>query len=82
MRESFFTERVTEHWNRLLKDIVEFPSLETFKTHLDPPALPAVGDCSSKGLDWVISRGPFQPLQLYDSVILWKERDDNSNFII
>lgn len=35
MRQNFFTVRVTEHWNRLPSGVVEPPSLETFKTHLD-----------------------------------------------
>jgi len=34
-RKNFFTLRVTEHWNRLLREAVESPSLEIFKTHLD-----------------------------------------------
>ena len=33
--QNFFTLRVTEHWNRLPRGIVESPSLEIFKTHLD-----------------------------------------------
>ena len=33
-RKNFFTVRV-EHWNRLLREVVESPSLEIFKTHLD-----------------------------------------------
>jgi len=35
MRKNFFTLRVTEHWNRLPREVVEFPSLEIFKTRLD-----------------------------------------------
>ena len=34
-KENFFTLRMTEHWNRLPREVVEYPSLEIFKTHLD-----------------------------------------------
>jgi len=30
-----FTLRTMEHWNRLHGEVVEFPSLEIFKAHLD-----------------------------------------------
>jgi len=35
MRKNFFPLRVTEHCNRLLREFVESPSLEIFKTRLD-----------------------------------------------
>jgi len=35
IRKNFFTSRVTEHWNRLHRGVVEFPSLEIFKTCLN-----------------------------------------------
>jgi len=35
IRKNIFTERVARHWSRLPRGVVESPSLEVFKKHVD-----------------------------------------------
>jgi len=35
IRKNFFTMRVVKHWHGLARDVVDAPSLETFKVRLD-----------------------------------------------
>ncbi|KFR09117.1 hypothetical protein N306_11643, partial [Opisthocomus hoazin] len=35
IRKKFITMRVVRHWNRLLREAVDAPSLEVFKARLD-----------------------------------------------
>ncbi|KFW66241.1 hypothetical protein AS28_13739, partial [Pygoscelis adeliae] len=35
LRKKFFTLRVVKHWPRLPREVVDAPSLETFKARLD-----------------------------------------------
>lgn len=65
----------TEHWNKLPKEAVEFPSLEVFKTCLNTFLCHLLwGICFSRGLSQVIFRDPCQPLQFSDSMVVTRWR--------
>ena len=35
IRKNVFTESIVKNWNRLPREVVESPSLDVFKNHLD-----------------------------------------------
>ena len=57
---------------RLLREVVDCPSLEILETQLDAYSTAYCMEPFLQGerLDSVISRGPFQPLQFCDCVIV------------
>jgi len=70
IRKKFFTVRVVKHWNRLPREAVEAPSLETFKVGLDGALSNLIQlKMSLLTAEWVglmTSKGPFQPKLFYD----------------
>ena len=57
---------------RLPREVVDCPSLEILQTQLDAYSTACCMEpvLRGEGLDSMISRGPFQPLQFCDSVIV------------
>ena len=74
IRENFFTQRVLTHWNRLPKEVVDASSLEALKARLDVALgslvcwLATLHTAGELQLDDHCD--PFQPMPLYDSMIL------------
>ena len=72
MRRKFFTQRVVTHWNRLLKEVVDAPSLEAFKARLDVALGSLVRWLATLHIAGGLKQGdhcdPFQPRPLYDSM--------------
>jgi len=58
--------RVVEHWDRLPREVVDAPSLETFKARLDGALSSLIIKLkmslfTAGGLGEMTSKGPFQP---------------------
>ena len=56
------TVRVVRHWHRLLSDVVDAPSMETFKARLDQALGSLMELCVSLLIaeDYTIFKSPFQ----------------------
>lgn len=67
MRETFFALRVAKHWISCPGRLYSLP----LQRHSNPTWMCSCITCSrclGRELDWVFSRGPFQPQHYYDSV--------------
>jgi len=64
--------RVVKPWPRLPREVVDAPSLETFKAGLDGALSNLVwlkmSLLTAGGLGWVASKGPSQPKAFYASL--------------
>jgi len=72
IRKKCITMRVVKHWHRLPREVVEAPSLETFKVKLDGTLRNLIklkmSLLTASGFDEMVLKGPFQPKALYDSM--------------
>ncbi|KAK4827894.1 hypothetical protein QYF61_022317 [Mycteria americana] len=78
IRKKFFTLRVVKHWHRLPREVVDAPSLETFKVRLDGALSNLLWLKMSlliaAVLDYMTFKDLFQPKLFYDSMIPnWEE---------
>jgi len=64
-RKKFSTLRVVRPWRRLPRELVNAPTLETFKVRLDGALSNLIqlkmSLLTAGGLDWMALKGPFQP---------------------
>jgi len=74
IRRQFFTQRVVTHWNRLPKEAVDAPSLETVKARLDVILGRLVRWLATLHIAGRLKLDdhcdPFQPRTFYDSMIM------------
>jgi len=65
--------RVVKHWNRLPREVVDAPSLETIKARLDGALSNLIplkmSLLTAGGLDQMTSKGPFQLKAFYHSTV-------------